>query len=86
MGHFKRKSDFRKTENTDKPFFPQEKFNVTDDRQLSLAHVVLTAEGDSSPTNKKELLDDYGFLGCRSSRSNVFTVHARIDSSGYDRP
>ena len=36
MGSLNQKSEFRKTENMDKPFFPQEKFNVTDDRQLSL--------------------------------------------------
>ena len=49
-----------------KPFSTQEKFNVTDDRQLSLlrelwgnkyAHVILTAEADTSPTDEKELLD-----------------------------
>ena len=36
MGSFNRKSEFRKTENMDKPCSPQENFNVTHDRQLSL--------------------------------------------------
>ena len=34
------------------------------------AHVILTAEADSSPIDQKELLDDYGLVGCHSSRSN----------------
>ena len=67
MGSSNRKTEFRTTENMHKPFSPQDKFNVTDDRQLSLlrelwgnkyAHVILTAEADSSPTDEKELLDD----------------------------
>ena len=33
----------------------------------------------------KELLDDYGLVGCHSSRSNDLSVHARIDSSGKFR-
>ena len=49
------------------------------------AHVILTAEADSLPTDEKELLDDHGFVGCQSSRSNDLSVHARIDSSGYIR-
>ena len=77
-----------------KPFSPQEKFNVTNDPQPSLlrefwrnnhAHVILTAEADSLPTDEKELLDGYGLVGCHSSRSNDLSVHARIDSSGYVR-
>ena len=36
MGSFNRKSELRKTENMDKTFHPLEKYNVTDDRQLSL--------------------------------------------------
>ena len=56
MGSFNRKSEFRKAENMDKPISPNEKFNVTNDRQLSLltefwghncAHVIMTAEADS---------------------------------------
>ena len=55
MGSFDRKSEFRKTENMDKPIVPQEKYNVTDHRQLPLlrevmrnsyAHVILTAEAE----------------------------------------
>ena len=73
-------------------FFPLDKFNVTSDPQLSLltefwrnnyAHVILTAEADSLPTDEKELLDVYGLVGCHSSRSNGLSVHARIDSTGY---
>ena len=60
---------------------------VTSHRILgnNYAHVILTAEADSLPTNAKELLHDYGFVGCHSSRSNDLSVHARIDSSGYNR-
>ena len=91
MGSFSRKSEFRKAENMFKPFFPNEKFNVTNDPQLSLlwgnnyAHVILTAEADSLPTDEKELHDDYGLVGCHSSRSNDLSVHTTIDSSGYFR-
>ena len=49
------------------------------------AYVILTAEADSLPTDAKELLDDYGLVGCHSSRSNDLSVHERIDSSGYIR-
>ena len=91
LGSFNRMSEFRKAENMNKPFSPQEKFNVTDDRQLSVlrecwgnnyAHVILTAETDSLPTDEKELLDHCGLVGCHSSRSNDLSVHDRIDSSG----
>ena len=94
MGSFSRKSEFRKAENMYKPFSPNEKFNVTNDPQLSLlrelwgnnhAHVILTAEADSLPTDEKELHDDYGLVGCHSSRSNDLSVHTTIDSSGYFR-
>ena len=77
-----------------KPITLQEKFNVTDDQQLYLlrefwgnnnAHVILTAEADSLPTDEKKLLDDYGLVGCRSSRSNDLSVHAGIDSTAYVR-
>ena len=47
--------------------------------------MILTAEADSLPTDEKELLDGYGFVGCLSSRSDDLSVHARIDSSGYMR-
>ena len=66
---------------------PNEKFNVTNDPQLSLlrefggnnyAHVILTAEADGLPTGDKELLEDHGLqMTCQ--------FHARIDSSGYVR-
>ena len=79
MGSFSGKSGFRKAENMYKPVSPNEKFNVTNDPQLSPlrelgrnnnAHVILTAKADSLPTDEKELLDDYGMVGCHSSRSN----------------
>ena len=35
--------------------------------------------------DEKELFDDYGLVGCHSSRSNALSVHARIDSLGYVR-
>ena len=69
MGSFKRKSEFRKADNIDKPISSNEKFS---DPQLSLlqefwgnnnAHVILTAGADSSPTDEKELLNDYGLVG-----------------------
>ena len=72
MGPFNRKSEYRKAENMYKPVSPIEKFNVTNDPQLSFlrefwgsnyAHVFLTAEADSLPTDEKELLDDYGLVG-----------------------
>ena len=76
----------------DKPISTNEKFFITNDPQLSLlrelwennyAHVILTAKADSLPTDAKELLDDYGSVGCHSCRSNDLSIHARIDSSGY---
>ena len=94
MGSCNRKSELREAENMDKPVSPNQKFNVTNDRQLSLhtefwghncAHVILTAEADNLPTDEKELLDDYGSVGCHSSRNNDQSVHARIDSSRYIR-
>ena len=80
-----RESEFRKVENM---VTKGEKFNVTDDLQLSLlrefwgnnyAHVFLTTEADSLPTDDKKLLDDSGFTGFHSNRSNGLSVHARID-------
>ena len=47
--------------------------------------MILTAEADNLPTDEKGLLDDYGSVGCRSSRSNDLSVHARIDPSGFFR-
>ena len=94
MGSFNRKSEFRKAENMYKPVSPNDKFNVTNDPQPSLLrelwgnnykYVIQTAEVESLPTDEKELLDDYGLVGCHSSRSNDLSVYARIDSSGYTR-
>ena len=45
----------------------------------------LTGEADLLPTNAKELLHDYGSVGCHSSKSNDLSVHARIASFGYIR-
>ena len=91
---FNRKSEFRRVENMNKPYSPQEKFNVADDGQLSLlrefwrnnyAHVILTAEADSLPTDEKGLIDAYGLVGCQSSRSIDLSVHAKIGASGNVR-
>ena len=49
------------------------------------AHVILTAEADSLSTDAKHLLEDYGLVGCHSPKGNFMSVHARIDSTGYDR-
>ena len=77
MVSFNRKSEFRKPQNLNKPIAKSEKFNVTD---LSLLRdfwgnnetpVILTADA-------KQLLDDYGLVGCHSSRSNCLSVHAGI--------
>ena len=79
----------------DKPFSPQERFNVSDGRQLSLLRKMLEKQlrachSDSRGLTvhqkmKKRSLDDYGLVGCHSSRSNDLSVHARIDSSGHVR-
>ena len=92
MGSFNRKSEFRKAENINKPISSKEKFNVTNDPQLSLptefwgnnyAHAILTAEADSLLPDAEELLSDCGSVGCHSSKSNDLSVHARINSSGF---
>ena len=49
------------------------------------AHVILTSEADSLPTDDKKLLEDCGLVGCHSSRSIDLSVHARVDSTGYVR-
>ena len=49
------------------------------------AHVILTTEADSLPTDARQLLEDYGLVGCHSSRSNDLSGRARIDSTGYVR-
>ena len=79
MGSFSRKSEFRKAENLDKPITKGEKFNVD---ELSLlrnnyAHVILTAEADSLPTDEKKLLEDYGLVGYSSSRGSDLSVHTK---------
>ena len=89
MGFVNKKSEFRKAENIDMPISPNERFNLTNLSLLrefwgnNYAHVILTAEADSQPTDAKELLHDCGFVGCHSSKSNDLSVHARIDSPGY---
>ena len=86
MGSFNRKSEFRKAENLDRPVAKSEKYNITDVSLLkefwgnNNAHVILTAEADSSSTDAKELLEDYGSVGCHSQRGNYLSIHARIDS------
>ena len=49
------------------------------------AHAILTAEADSLSTDAKQLLEDYGLVGCHSSRRNDLSAHAKIDSSGHVR-
>ena len=60
MGSFNRKSEFRKAEKIDQPISLNEKFNVTNDPHLTLltefwgnncAHVIMTVEADSLPTD-----------------------------------
>ena len=71
--------NFRKAENMDKPISSNGRVDITNDPQQShlrelcgtiYAHVILTAKADILPTDEKELLDDYGLVGCHSSRSN----------------
>ena len=45
----------------------------------------MTTQTDSLPTDTRKSLNDYDLVGCHSSRSNVLSVHARFDSSGYIR-
>ena len=91
MGSFSRKSDLRKSQNMGNPVAKHEKYNVTN---LSLlrgfwgnndAHVILTAEADSLPTDARKLLEDHGLVGCHSARGNYLSAHARIDSTGHVR-
>ena len=89
MSSFNRKSEFRRPENLNKPITKGEKFNVADLSPLTkswgnnYAHVILTAEADSLPTDARQLLEDYGSVGCHSSGSNDLPVHGRIDATGY---
>ena len=48
-------------------------------------HGILSAEVDSVTTDVKQLLEDYGLVGCHSNKSNCLSVHTRIDSSGHVR-
>ena len=45
----------------------------------------MTAEADSLTTDAKQLLEDYGLVGCHSKRGNYLSVYARFDSTGYIR-
>ena len=47
--------------------------------------MILTAEAVSLSTDAKHLLEDYGLVGCQSTKGNFLSVHARIDSTGYVR-
>ena len=47
--------------------------------------MILTAEADSLSTDAGQLLEDCGFVGCHSARSDDLSVHARIDTTGYVR-
>ena len=91
MGSLNRKNEFRKPDNLNKAITKGEKFNVAEVsllrefRRNSNAHVILTAEADSLPIDEKQLLEDYGLVGCHSIRSDDLSVNARIDSTGYVR-
>ena len=91
MGSLNRKSEFRRPENLNKPTTKGEKFNVADLSLLrefwrnNVANVILTSEANSLPTDVWQLFEDYGLVGCHSSRSSDLSVHARIDSTGYVR-
>ena len=34
-------------------------------------------------TDAKHSLEDYGLVGCHSTKGNFMSVHARIDFTGY---
>ena len=91
MDSFNRKSEFQRPENLNKPITKGEKFNVADLSLLrefwgnNCAHVIVTAEADSLPTDARQLFDDYGLVRSHSSRCNDLSVHARIDSTGNVR-
>ena len=68
MGSFNQKSEFWKPENLNKPIVISKKFSISG---LSLlmefwgnnhAHVILTAEADSLPTDAKQLFENHGLL------------------------
>ena len=89
MGSFNRKSEFQKPENLNEPITKGVKFNIVEVSLLkeflgnNCAHVILTVEADRLPTDTRQLLEDYGLVGCHSTRSNDLSVHARIDSTGH---
>ena len=79
--------NFGKAENIDKPISSNEKFNQRYQRSSlvashtefwgnNCAHVILTAEADSLPTDAKKLLHGHGLVGCHSRRSNDLSAHA----------
>ena len=59
--------------------------HFSEDSGEIITRVILTAEADSLPTNAKYLLEDYGLVGCHSTKGNFMSVQARIDSTGYVR-
>ena len=57
MGSFNRKSEFRKAETVGKPISSNENFHVASDLLgNNCAHVILTAQADSLPTDARKLL------------------------------
>ena len=82
MVSFNRKGELRKPQNLSKPIAKNERFNVTDLSRLqeflgnNYAQVILTAEADSMSTDAKQLLEDYGLVGCHSSEGSYLSVHA----------
>ena len=77
MGSFHKESEFRKAGNIDKPISSREKFNVTNDPHLSLltefwgnnhAHVILTEEADSLPTDANKLTQKLWLCGMSSEQ------------------
>ena len=47
--------------------------------------MILTAEAVSLSKDAKHLLEDYGLVGCQSTKGNFMSVHERMDSTGYAR-
>ena len=77
---------------TESPLPRVTKFHITElsllkdfFRENNNAHYILTSETDSFPTDTRQLLEDYGSVGCHSARGNDLSVHARIDPTGYVR-
>ena len=91
VGSFNRKSDFQKPENLNEPIAKCEKINIAELSLLkefcgnNFAHVIWRAEADNLPTDTRQLLEDYGLVGCHSARGNDLSVHSRIDSTSYVR-